>query len=112
MLTKKRVAALSAALLAWYWQKYIFRGPVYDKVKDLSGKTVFITGECESLPAVWHHFAGALVLDKVKVRPGKGINVCCLPKKSKFLCVCSHVKGSWDFREGKVKSIIVFFRNV
>jgi len=45
MISRKNIIVLFVALLAWYWQKYIFRGPVYSKAKDFTGKTVFITGK-------------------------------------------------------------------
>jgi len=35
MMSAKRVAVLVFfALLAWYWQKYIIRGQIYDTQKD------------------------------------------------------------------------------
>jgi len=42
---KKQLTIVSVVFLAWYWQKYIFRGPVFTNVKNLKGRTVLITGE-------------------------------------------------------------------
>jgi len=42
---KQQMIIISVVLLAWYWQKYIFRGPVFTNVKNLKGKTVLVTGE-------------------------------------------------------------------
>jgi len=42
---KQQMIIISVVLLAWYWQKYIFRGPVFTNVNNLKGKTVLVTGE-------------------------------------------------------------------
>jgi len=44
MSAKRMVVVVFFALLAWYWQKYIIQGPIYDTQKDLRGRTVLITG--------------------------------------------------------------------
>jgi len=45
LLTRKKISTVIIVLLAWYWQKHVYRGPVYSNAKDLTGKTVLITGK-------------------------------------------------------------------
>ena len=42
----KTVACILTAAIAYYWNYYIKTGPIYTNDKNLSGKTVLITGDC------------------------------------------------------------------
>jgi len=46
MSSKKRIAVVClVAACAWYWKTYVVKGPQCNSSKNLSGKTVLITGE-------------------------------------------------------------------
>ena len=42
----KTVACILTAAIAYYWKYYIKTGTIYTTDKNLSGKTVLITGDC------------------------------------------------------------------
>jgi len=54
MATRKAVTWLFVAFAAWYWQKYIIRGPVFEDMKDFTGKTVLITGRLSHGAEILH----------------------------------------------------------
>lgn len=41
----KTVTCIITAAVAYYWKYYINTGPIYTTEKNLSGKTVLITGD-------------------------------------------------------------------